>query len=212
MSLTKFNEIRCNCDETLNPELISSVNAVQNPELKESILAGEFNLVRCDSCFEYFHADVFVLYIDIPQEIIAFIHPASEEKNRVALEEKMMLDFTAVAGGMKNGKDIGFEPMIFFGMGSFADFLRSEADLQDEVDVFEYVCREKEILTARISRSAARKSNIPAVLPKKSGPGSRDALREEIIEGLREIVTAAPELSSYRKALQVILDDPCLKF
>ena len=209
MSLTKFNEIKCSCGEALNYELINSVNVSQTPEIKQDILWGEFNIVKCDSCFKIFYADVFVLYIDLPQEIIAYIHPEGAKPGRAELEKKMLDDFHAAGGSVDKSPKLDFEPLIFFGMDSFVDFLKNEEEKQDEFDVLECICRENKLGVAKIRKSVARKSGIPPLLPRiRSGKGAEKNIKNEIVAGLNEILNISPGLTTCHNALQQIQNNP----
>ena len=70
------NESAAHCPSGCEPfevEYWSLIRADQNPDLKESILGGELNLVRCPECGTYFHHDEDLLYLDIPAELLVFV-------------------------------------------------------------------------------------------------------------------------------------------
>ncbi|MEW6042533.1 MAG: CpXC domain-containing protein [Elusimicrobiota bacterium] len=208
MSLTRFHQLVCSCGETLNVELISSINAAQDPNLKESILSGELNLIKCGNCFRLFYADSFVLYIDLPQEIIAFIYPAADESKKDELNKKTEIEFMSMCSSLTDEEKINIEPMVFFGMDKFSDFLKAENDMEDEIEVMRFICSQNKISTKTICKSRARKSKLPFILPKlKSKKNEKADQREEIIAGLNEVLKICPELTAYSSALQRITGD-----
>ena len=60
MSILSNREIVCECGETFETNLWSAVSVSDNPELKEAIIAGEFNLVSCPKCHQMFYWDIFL--------------------------------------------------------------------------------------------------------------------------------------------------------
>ena len=75
MSTAKLEQIRCPCGEGFEADLYNSINAEDDPDLKESLVCGEINVVCCPKCSQIFYAEHFVLYHDPSVELIAFVYP-----------------------------------------------------------------------------------------------------------------------------------------
>ena len=77
MSKPKRSSVTCSCGTTFDADVYKSVNVSAEPGLKETILAGHFNVVRCPSCERDLAADVPFLYHDADASRMVWVYPTS---------------------------------------------------------------------------------------------------------------------------------------
>lgn len=201
MSFAKLEEIQCPCGEVFEAELWNAINAAEEPELKETLLCGEINVVCCPACGQIFYAEHFILYHDSPNEIIAFIYPKSFASQKTHWAAKMRKDFEAAIADLSEEK-IDYEPMLFFGLDEFTEIARAEEADADEVCILEYCAKDLGLELIRLKPSLARDLQLPKVLPKiKQKNGD---LREEILAGLDRLLKHNEHLSSYNRIRHLI--------
>ena len=80
MGLKFLYEISCNCGSTFQTELWEYVFADRDPDLRTSILFGNFNLVSCSSCGADLDADISYLYRDEKNKLWIWVCGAKERK------------------------------------------------------------------------------------------------------------------------------------
>jgi hypothetical protein len=202
MSLSKLEEIVCPCGETFEAELWNSINPDEDTELKEALLSGEINIVCCPGCGQIFHAEHFVLYHDAVNEILVFVYPKSFDQQATLCAEKMNADFKRAMGGLGPEKKIIYQPILLFGLDSLVDLIRVEEAEKDDTSILEYLAGELGLSLLYLMPSAARERQLLRVLP--CVPRSDGTRREQIIEGIRTLLSHNENLSFYRKLLDNI--------
>src|SRR5438067_1125064 len=125
MSLTAIEEIRCPCGEAFESELYQSVSAGDEPDLKDQILAGEFNMVRCPACSQLLYGERFVLYHDSAQELMAFIYPVGMQDKKAEIEKEMAQTYAKLRAEANPGA-LHYEPNLLFGMDRLCEMLTRE--------------------------------------------------------------------------------------
>lgn len=90
MALKATYEIRCNCDTTFTGDIFEYVFSEHDPELKDSILSGEFNLVTCPSCDRSIPVENRFLYRDEKNKLWVWVCKREEEPQRDALAEELI--------------------------------------------------------------------------------------------------------------------------
>jgi hypothetical protein len=202
MSLSKLEEIVCPCGETFEAELWNAINPEEDPELKEVLLSGEVNIVCCPACGQIFYAEHFILYHDVPNEVLAFVYPTSFAQQATICAEKMNEDFQRAMGGLEQEKKLTYKPILLFGLDSLVDMIKVEEAISDEVSILQYSADELGISLLRMAPHAAREKQLPRVLPYvRDNDGD---LREEIMLGLRKLLDYNENLSYYRALLESI--------
>jgi hypothetical protein len=203
MSLTTFRQVKCPCGEIINAELWSSINVEQNPELKEILLAGELNVIKCPKCGIIFYAEQFVLYFDPPNELLVFVYPADFVNKKDYWYNKMMDDFNKIKEDILNSdKKLTYLPLIFFGLDELVNLLKYEDQLLDEISVLENVSSNLNLKLLKISLYTARSKHIPYILPYIEVEDV--TLRDKIILGIRKLVEVMPDMITYKDMLNRI--------
>jgi hypothetical protein len=205
MSASKLEEIKCPCGEIFEAELWNSINADENPELKESLTCGEINVVCCPACGQIFYAENFLLYHDTDSELIAFVYPTSFGEEASLWHAKMKSDFEKAMQDMEPENRLSYHPVLLFGLEALVDLIRDEEAEDDEAAIVEYHAKNTGFSVIRLHRSLTRQHRIPKVLPcirKKSA-----CSREGIIDGLQTLLQINEHLVRYREFLQKIEQD-----
>ena len=89
MSKPKRCSFVCSCGQAFEADIYKSVNVTAQPELKEQILAGRFNQVRCSACHEVIDADVPFLYHDMNADVMVWVYPSSMVDQADAIRAKI---------------------------------------------------------------------------------------------------------------------------
>ena len=203
MSFQAFQEIRCPCGETFETELYESVSAGDNPDLKEMILGGEFNMVKCPSCFNLLYGERFVLYHDAAQELMAFVHPLGLESRKEELAAEMKASFTQLQAGLE--AKLPYEPCLIFGMDRLCELIVKEDAIADEAAIAEFLCATLKLQAKKIHKSVARKKNIPPVLPLSKA--DKD-FRASLLAGVKKLINENDRLEHYQTLLKEVESDP----
>ncbi|MBU0952472.1 MAG: CpXC domain-containing protein [Elusimicrobia bacterium] len=205
MSLTVFEEVKCPCGETFRTEVVSSINVQQNPEMRDLLLGGEINILKCPACGDFFYVEHFILYIDTPNELIAFVYPGENEKDRETYEMKMLEDFVTAQDALEPGQKINYTPVLIFGLDSLVDLLNYEDRRKDEVDVVKFVCKTNSIDQIKLKIAQAREVNLPEVLPSFGGLTNTEKIsKEAVIAGINKVLALSPGLKIYKEILKRI--------
>ncbi|HBU70016.1 MAG TPA: hypothetical protein DEE98_06475 [Elusimicrobia bacterium] len=205
MSFLKLEEIVCPCGEVFEAELYNAINVNEDPELKESLIAGEVNVVCCPNCREIFYAEHFVLYHDPASELIAFVYPSSFSHQAAHWRDKMEKDFKNAMSELGDTKSIKYEPMLVFGMDTLVEIIKNDDAFNDEVRILEHMAKELELALIKLHPALARPKDMPRVLPKPKA--SKASERDDFIAGLSCLIKHNQHLSSYRKFLQLLEHD-----
>jgi len=158
--------VTANCPQgcgEFETEVWSLIRADQDPDLTDTIRGGELNLVQCPHCQALFYSPVPVIYLDPPVDLCAFIYPA--DAPREGVEEKLKADFAALKDGLLRELKMQAEPLVFFGMEAFKEFLEKEQFLRDESEIIDYAAREQELEVAPLKPAVSRELDWPYRVP-----------------------------------------------
>ncbi|MFH2070557.1 MAG: CpXC domain-containing protein [Elusimicrobiota bacterium] len=214
MSLTSFEEVMCPCGEVFEAELVSAVNAGQHPFLKDTLMSGGLNVVACPSCNTLFYAERFLLYIDLAEELVAFVYPKSYSDESHQWQEKMHSDFekarSLIDADEGNG-GLEYPPVILFGMDSLVELLQKEQSARDEIEMLEIASAGKgnALSVLRLKPVVAREMHLPPVLPRVKSDGND--LRKEVISGLEKLLEIFPDMEVFRGIYERIRKDDSFK-
>jgi hypothetical protein len=90
MALKATYKIRCSCGTTFTADICEYVFSEHDPELKDAILSGEFNLITCSSCDQRIHVENRFLYRDEKNKLWVWVCKREEEPQRDALAEELI--------------------------------------------------------------------------------------------------------------------------
>lgn len=162
------NESAAHCPSGCEPfdvEYWSLIRADQNPDLKESILGGELNLVRCPECGTYFHHDEDLLYLDIPAELLVFVFSKKTQASSPDLRARIESDFGIIKNTLLKDAHLDFPPISVFGLEELKPILQHEQELVDESEVVAAAAAAAGFSVARLKPSYAREHHFPFYVP-----------------------------------------------
>jgi hypothetical protein len=198
MSTSLEQDVRCPCGEEFEASLWTAVNGGTEPELREEILAGQLNVVRCPKCGQMIYAERFLLYHEPERELLAFVYPKDYESEAEKWRGKTVGDFDTAQSAMGPEKRLGYRPISVFGLDDLVEVLREdeEAEDQDAVAASLAVSADVELLPVR--RTVARERHWPRRVPLAPG----ESFRDRLAAGLRRLVDANDRLSLYAGLLR----------
>ena len=96
MSKPSNAPVTCSCGLTFSSEVFRSANVTLQPELKDRILDGRFNRVRCPACGRESDAAVPFLYHDMSAGLMVWVYPADRVEEASSIREKIRKSFEIV--------------------------------------------------------------------------------------------------------------------
>jgi len=96
MSRPKRRSFSCTCGAHVDAEIFSSANVTLQPELKDAILSGRFNLVHCSACGRDRDAEVPYLYHDMDAGLLVWVYPAASASQASQIREKIRRSYEIV--------------------------------------------------------------------------------------------------------------------
>ena len=122
MSKPSRRAFRCACGETFDADVFRSANETLQPKLKEEIVAGRFNQVRCPHCGRETHADVPFLYHDMNAGRMIWVYPEGSADQSEAIREKLQKT-RAIVDGVLPRPTSPDEPDVVFGLDELVRLL-----------------------------------------------------------------------------------------
>lgn len=170
------NEAAAHCPNDCEPFDVtywSLVRADENPDLKESILGGELNLVRCPECNTYFHHDGELIYFDAPAELLVFVFSPKDKPREHELKEKIEHDYQIIKNSLLKDAHLNYPPLCVFGLAELQHLLHHEDELTAESEVIAAGAATQGLEVARLKPSYARENHFPLYVP-AHGPTAND--------------------------------------
>jgi hypothetical protein len=205
MSLSTVEEIRCACGEVFEAEIYQSVSTTQNPELKEAILAGEFNLVPCPACRQVLYIEHFLLYHDASQELLAFVYPKDFEQRNEEIQVGIAKDFTQLQATLAPKEQFKYKPFFIYGLDQLCTLVRLEEEIGMEAEVVEALCPHLGLSCRWLHRDSARRKNLLPLLPLDPTTKVQDKdFKLSLLMGLGKILECNDHLVHYKDLLRRI--------
>jgi hypothetical protein len=192
MTISNLEEIKCPNGHIFEAQLISAISVSDNFELKEVLIAGELNLVKCPECGQMFYAECFILYHDSQNELISFVYPLSFQEQANQCMAKMRKEFKLALENFNDKDKITYEPTLLFGIENLILLLREEQDIEDEEAILKHLANSLKLTVAKIAPSIARKLTIPKFIP-----FHQDFSEKSLILGLDKFVKHNSNLEHY---------------
>ena len=204
MSILSSREITCNCGHVFEASLWSAVSVSENPELKESIISGEFNLVSCPKCQQMFYWEHFFIYQDLANEFIAYVYPKNYEKQATYYRNLMIEQFKEVALATTEVL-IDFDPVLYFGIVDLVSTLKMEENINDEIQILKFVSKMLGLNIINIKPSVARNLCIIQTIPILKNEKDKT---KAVISGLEKLLEYNNNLIEFEKFLARIKNNP----
>ena len=125
-------DITCACGNRFRAWLWQSANVTASPELRQRILNGEMNMVRCPSCGSRFHVEVPFLYHDVKAREWIWVYPLSYEAQSGTVCQKVLEMWDELKSSLppevQNRFDNEYRVNVLFGMDALVHYLHSTGD------------------------------------------------------------------------------------
>lgn len=202
MSFSTEQDVQCpGCGEEFGATLWSSINAQEMPGLREEILAGQLNVVKCSSCGQMLYAEKFILYHDPGAELMAFVYPKSYQPEAETWRAKAAEDFKAAQDAVENKQErLRYGPCVLFGLDALVDILNAEQEQSVQGAILESLSESLPIELCRLDVALAREKGLPRLLPLGKDKGRPPA--DRLKEGLRLLLLANDRLTVYADVLE----------
>jgi hypothetical protein len=136
MSTGGKTEITCGCGHRFEAWLWQSANVTASPELKQQVLGGDMNMVKCPSCGSRFHVEVPFLYHDIEAKEWIWVYPRDHVKQSGDIHMRVQAMWNELKQKVpENVRDVfeqEYKVIVLFGMDSLVFYLRGKAQ-RDEI-------------------------------------------------------------------------------
>ena len=207
MSSAKLEQIRCPCGEVFEADLYNSINAEEDPDLKEALICGEINVVCCPKCSQIFYAEHFVLYHDPSVELIAFVYPSTFRSDEKYWKSRMEDDFEKATAATPDGAKILYAPIILFGLDELVQLIKEEDEISDEISILKYSAGDIGVNVINLRPVFARACKLPRSIPSAGDAGDGKHTRADVIAGLKALVAFNRNLTWYARMLEMIEKD-----
>lgn len=189
--------------EPFEVEIWSFVRGDVDSDLRESLLAGDLNLLVCEDCGEVFMPETSMVYFDPKTELLAFIFPEWYRKEEARWRKKMRADYEEMKGVI-GGTHPPSEPVIFFGMEEASRSMQKEEELEDQVRIAAILAPQQGLEVYPVDRAYARSRGLPHLLPCSPAPKGKDNTREDALKGLLILLKANDKLEGFRRWLSLL--------
>jgi hypothetical protein len=123
-------DVTCKCGCAFREWIWRSANVTLEPELRQMILDGNMNVVKCPSCGARFHVEVPFFYNDMDRRLWIWVYPArySADAAAIAAEvEAMWQNIRAtMPAALRDGLETNYKTMVLFGMDGLVRHLKQE--------------------------------------------------------------------------------------
>jgi hypothetical protein len=195
MSILGKVEARCpNGCQARDVEIWSFINGDQDSTLRESLLAGDLNLISCDECGGVFYPESTVVFYAAKSKMLAFVFPESYRGEEDRWHRKMEEDFAEMQKIIPLTNGLVIKPQLYFGIDSLRQQLQAEEELRDEVEIAAVLSHELKLTLYPVDRVFARSHNLPWLLPYRGS-----ASESSINEGLHTLLKANDRLEGYKR-------------
>jgi hypothetical protein len=130
MALKAAYDIRCSCGATFTGDVYEYVFAEYDPELKDAILSGEFNRVRCPSCGQGLPVENRYLYRDEKNRLWVWVCNKEDEPKREKLAKELIEKNARLECHFLDGME-SYRKLLVFGREDLIGLLlKEDPDLQ----------------------------------------------------------------------------------
>jgi hypothetical protein len=190
MKSVKLNEtITCpNGCEPFEADRWSFINVTQDPDLKEAVLGGELNLVRCENCHTFFHNENDLIYLDEEAQLLIFVFAPCSKAKQKELKAKMQQDYQLLRETLFKKIHLDFGPICVFGLEELKKVVEKEDQRNDESQVIAAAAAALGLNVARLVPQWAREHNYPlytAAGTDETAKSFADSARKVLESGLR---------------------------
>jgi hypothetical protein len=115
----------CPNGHAFEANVFRSANVTAEPHLKETILSGRFNRVRCGSCSAEIDANVPFLYHDVTASQMIWVYPAESADQAELIREKLRKSYEIVGTVLPAAQPDAPGRGVVFGVSNLAEWLKA---------------------------------------------------------------------------------------
>ncbi len=141
------------------------MSADQDPDLKNAVLGGELNLVRCPECGTFFHHDGDLIYFDAPAELLVFVFSEKDREKEPELLARMQKDYGIIKNTLLKQLNMDYPPISVFGLEALKNVLQEEEKNGFESEAIAAAAAVQGFSVARLKPSYARQHHFPLYVP-----------------------------------------------
>lgn len=175
--------------EPFDAEFWSLIRGDIDAELKEALLGGELNLIRCPECGMFFYHDRNIIYFDPSSELLALVSPNGSKGDFEKIKEKMKQDFILLKTNLKS-LSINYDPFYLSGLEELKAMLEYEDKITWESEVVAAYSAQKGYKIAALKRAEARLKGYPFYIPVEGD----EYCKESVIKASKEVLKENPSL------------------
>lgn len=188
-SINMQESVTCpNGCEAFDAQQWSFVSVAENPELKDAVLGGELNLLRCPQCGDFFYADTDFVYLDEEAQLLVFVFSEKNRANKEALLAKMKQDYAQLKDTLLKQVKLDFGPICVFGPGELKEVIEKEQKRMDESQAIAAAAAVLGLKVARLKPEWAREKDFPLYTAAGADETARsyaDSARKVLESGLK---------------------------
>jgi hypothetical protein len=114
----------CPKGHAFEANVFRSANVTTEPHLKQTILMGQFNRVRCPTCGQELDANIPFLYHDMTAGQMVWVYPIASADQAEEIREKVRKSYEIVGTVLPDQTDAPGRAVVF-GVSSLARWLES---------------------------------------------------------------------------------------
>ena len=175
--------------EPFDAEFWTLIGADEDEDLKQALLGGELNLVKCPECGKFFYHDRNIIYFDPPSQLLAFVAPSCDKKDFEKTKTKMQADFKLLKDNLSS-MNIDYEPFYLCGLEELKAMLEYETKVNEESEVIAAFTAQQGFKLAPLRRAAARVKGWPFYIP----VAGAEYNKENILKASKEVLAQNPGL------------------
>jgi len=167
------NEAPAHCPNACEPfdvEYWSFVRADEDPDLKDAVLGGELNLVRCPECGSYFHYDGDLIYFDAQSELLVFVFSEATKQKAPDLQKRIQEDYNIIKNTLFKELSMDYPPISVFGLEELKELIHQTEHATAESEVVAAACAAAGFGVCRLHPAYARKHHFPYYVPAPTNP------------------------------------------
>ncbi|MDR0734514.1 MAG: CpXC domain-containing protein [Elusimicrobiota bacterium] len=175
--------------EPFDAEFWTLIGADEDESLKQALLGGELNLVRCPECGKFFYHDRDIIYFDPPAQLLAFVAPNAGKKDFDKVKAKMQADFKLLKENLAS-LNIDYAPFYLRTLEELKAMLDYEAKISEQSEVIAAFAAQRGFKLAPLRRADARANGWPFYIP----VAGADYNKEAVLKASKEVLAQNPDM------------------
>lgn len=135
-----IKKIKCSsCGNLIEIDLYASVNVITNPELAEKIRARKINSYKCEKCGAEKEPACRFLYVDLKNQLWAWIFPEDDRKHRDQIEENLLIGLKKVRETLSDMRRPKIQLLLAFGYDELFKLIENKSKRKSSFNLKEWL-------------------------------------------------------------------------